>query len=472
MDKSTLSNYGWIVIVTLVLAVMLALASPFGSYVAKGFENTYTSFTQTLSTGLGQKFTYSEIEKDPHLYGIGKTKPEFVIAEYNDDYTEVTIYKNGIDSDGLMKDWEYKTTSVFQEHKETLKKVVFENGIKCIGNYAFMGCKNIEKIKLPSTIEEVGMSTFSNCYKLQETELPESLKILGKSAFSLTNLKSIEIPDNLISLGAYSFQNCSKLESVKLSPNLTVIDDGTFQSCSALKEIIIPDNVINIGISAFSNCSQLSNVVLSKNTKKLCASSFASCRSLSSIELPQSLEFIGSGAFADCIKLKELTIPQNVNRMEMSVFSGCTNLKKITMQHNINGTPKELCLGSLVYDQLEELYLGDGPYNALWSSISTNCPYYTNKDNWDGSGLYSNNVLVAVDRTIDGDFVVREGTVCLMTGAILSNAPELTSITIPESVKYIYPSFYPHSNPVIIYGKTGSAAETWANARNYTFIAI
>ena len=30
MDKETLSNYGWIVICVLVLAVMLALATPFG----------------------------------------------------------------------------------------------------------------------------------------------------------------------------------------------------------------------------------------------------------------------------------------------------------------------------------------------------------------------------------------------------------------------------------------------------------
>lgn len=33
MDKKTLSHYGWLIIITLILAVMLALATPFGSYV-------------------------------------------------------------------------------------------------------------------------------------------------------------------------------------------------------------------------------------------------------------------------------------------------------------------------------------------------------------------------------------------------------------------------------------------------------
>ena len=34
MDKETLSNYGWIVICVLVLAVMLALATPFGKFIS------------------------------------------------------------------------------------------------------------------------------------------------------------------------------------------------------------------------------------------------------------------------------------------------------------------------------------------------------------------------------------------------------------------------------------------------------
>lgn len=40
MDKETLSNYGWIVICTLVLAVMLALATPFGDFVANAVKTT------------------------------------------------------------------------------------------------------------------------------------------------------------------------------------------------------------------------------------------------------------------------------------------------------------------------------------------------------------------------------------------------------------------------------------------------
>ena len=52
MDKSTLSNYGWIVVCVLVLAVMLALATPFGNFIARGFEATYTGFDYTANEAL------------------------------------------------------------------------------------------------------------------------------------------------------------------------------------------------------------------------------------------------------------------------------------------------------------------------------------------------------------------------------------------------------------------------------------
>jgi hypothetical protein len=40
MDKETLSNYGWIVVAILVLTIMIAMATPFGKYIANAVENT------------------------------------------------------------------------------------------------------------------------------------------------------------------------------------------------------------------------------------------------------------------------------------------------------------------------------------------------------------------------------------------------------------------------------------------------
>lgn len=53
MDKSTLSNYGWVVIAVLVLSVMLALATPFGTYIKTAVENTTEGLFDVQQKAMG-----------------------------------------------------------------------------------------------------------------------------------------------------------------------------------------------------------------------------------------------------------------------------------------------------------------------------------------------------------------------------------------------------------------------------------
>lgn len=56
MDKETLSNYGWVVICVLVLVVMIALATPFGKFIAEAVKNTtqglFGASSKALNSGL------------------------------------------------------------------------------------------------------------------------------------------------------------------------------------------------------------------------------------------------------------------------------------------------------------------------------------------------------------------------------------------------------------------------------------
>ena len=56
MDKETLSNYGWVVICVLVLVVMIALATPFGNFIAQAVKGTtealFGASQNALDTGL------------------------------------------------------------------------------------------------------------------------------------------------------------------------------------------------------------------------------------------------------------------------------------------------------------------------------------------------------------------------------------------------------------------------------------
>ena len=56
MDKETLSNYGWVVICVLVLVVMIALATPFGKFIANAVKSTteglFGASEKALNSGL------------------------------------------------------------------------------------------------------------------------------------------------------------------------------------------------------------------------------------------------------------------------------------------------------------------------------------------------------------------------------------------------------------------------------------
>ncbi len=77
MDKETLSNYGWIVICVLVLAVMLALATPFGTFVADAVKSTTQGLFDVNQNALNStgliNIDRQEFESCDHDYEVTST---------------------------------------------------------------------------------------------------------------------------------------------------------------------------------------------------------------------------------------------------------------------------------------------------------------------------------------------------------------------------------------------------------------
>ena len=68
MDKETLSHYGWIVILVLILSVLLALATPFGNFITEGFKVAYTGLFDTGNNALGIIIPGAEPHEPNTLY--------------------------------------------------------------------------------------------------------------------------------------------------------------------------------------------------------------------------------------------------------------------------------------------------------------------------------------------------------------------------------------------------------------------
>ena len=219
-------------------------------------------------------YTSEEIENSEYLYAIGKTKPEYVVAKFNNDYTEVVITKNGEESDGIIQLFApWTISSPMSDRKDTLQKAIVKNGIIDLGDGSagggtFCKCTNLKSIILPNGLMYIKQSCFGDCKSLTNISFPDSITSIGWNAFNgCSSLVNIVIPNSVTSIGPYAFKDCSSLANITIPNSVTRIESATFDNCSSLASITIPESVTSIGQWAFRGCSSLTNITY-KETKE------------------------------------------------------------------------------------------------------------------------------------------------------------------------------------------------------------
>ena len=312
-------------------------------------------------------YTKEEIDASEYLYAIGKTKAEYVVAKFNEDYTEVVITKNGKDSDGIIADYAvWTTSSPMSNKKDSLKKAVIKSGITNLGDGGggygtFSSCRNLTSVTIPYGVTFIGQNTFTNCSNLTNITIPDSVTSIGNSAFSsCSNLTNITIPDSVTSIENGAFSSCSNLTNITIPDSVTSIGNSAFYGCSSLTSITIPDSVTSIGSSAFGDTAWYNNkedglvyinnilykykgnmpantsITIKDGINCINQDAFSGCSSLTSITIPDSVTSIGTSAFSECSGLTSITIPDSVTSIGNSVFCYCSDLTNIDFKGTMN----------------------------------------------------------------------------------------------------------------------------------------
>ena len=173
-----------------------------------------------------------------------------------------------ISGTGAMKNYKDGDQSpVF--NNSNVKKVVIEDGVTSIGNYAF-SYTGLKSITIPDRVTSIGNYAFAYCKNLPSITIPDGVTSIGYGAFyHCTSLTSITIPDRVTSIGFSAFSGCKNLTSITIPDSIISIGHTAFYNCSSLTSITIPDSVISIGDAAFKYCSNLKTISLScKSTLK------------------------------------------------------------------------------------------------------------------------------------------------------------------------------------------------------------
>lgn len=320
---------------------------------------------------------YYSITEDHWAYGY-----EVQVVDPGIDYTQYSVNDYGDYYDDL-------TTLDIPESVQ-FNGNTYE--VTSIGPGAFMGCKNLETIKLPNSIKEIRKSAFKRC-PITTITIPENVNYIGQEAFDYTKITSViwnakSCPvyfednysysilfDNLSSqitsftfgetvdsIPDYICYNMKALESVVILDGATHIGTYAFSGCN-LTTFNIPNSIVCIGERAFMYCYSLSSITLSNNIKTIEAEAFYNCSALSFINLPNTLKTIGESAFykcplnaisipssvtsigayafEDCDSLVNVIIPNNVVHVGCGLFANCDLLQSVTLSNNIKELPSD-----------------------------------------------------------------------------------------------------------------------------------
>ena len=219
-----------------------------------------------------------------------------------------------ISGNGAMPDYDNDNDDFapWYPYRTSISSIVIEDGVSCIGNWAFAamwnGYYNVTSVIIPNSVTRIGDVAFYWC----------------------KSLPSITLPNNLTSIGIAAFSVCYSLSSIIIPDKVTIIEARTFASCG-LVSITIPNNVTSIGEEAFVGCGYLTSITLPDNLESIEYGTFSSCISLDSITIPNNVTSIGELAFFDCYSLSSITIPNKVTSIGKKAFLRCENLTSINI---------------------------------------------------------------------------------------------------------------------------------------------
>lgn len=258
------------------------------------------------------------------------------------------------------------------EQRDSIKKVVINEGVTTIAELAFYGCSRLETVELPTGLTRIENEAFSDCDFLTEVTIPDTVTSIAEEAFNrcaalrsvelssaittispstffkCSALTSIEIPASVTSIEKSAFENCDKLQTVTFKPESTLasIGESAFSSCDVLNNVTLPDSVTSIGKSAFSGCAALETLTMSQGIKSIGASAFSGCEKLKKVELPTGLTTIDERAFENCHALEYIKIPGTVETIGDRIFYSCNSITYTVVDEgvrNLSGDMFQFC---------------------------------------------------------------------------------------------------------------------------------
>ena len=305
-----------------------------------------------------------------------------------------------ISGTGEMPEFDGSCSAPWYVDWNSIKKVVIEDGVTSISDWAFSYCISLTSITIPDSVISIGESAFDSCSVLTEINVDENnnyYSSVGGVLFSKDKKtlnaypagktsSSYVIPNGVTIIGNDAFNHCTGLKSITIPDSVTCIGNYALYGCTGLKSIKIPDSVTSIGYWAFGDCTSLTSITIPDRVTMIDDYAFCGCTGLKSVTIGNSVRGIGDNAFSGCTSLKSVTIGNSVTRIGDYAFYGCTGLTSITIPKSVTNLGEQAC--GYYYDDDAESYVKVNNF-TIYGYSGTAIERYARKDNFQFIDLYT-----------------------------------------------------------------------------------
>lgn len=210
-----------------------------------------------------------------------------------------------------------------------LKKVVIQDGVTNVSNYALFFLPAATQITLPESVTSIGRYGIALCSKLNGISLPRAVTAIGDFGLAGNSFTAVSLPDGLQTLGRGAFDACASISGMTLPAAITAVPDKCFNDCTKLLTVDYKGEVTAIGERAFEGCKSLTKAPIPAGVTALGNSAFNGCIALTDVTLPAGVTAVPDACFQDCTALADMKLPATVTSVGHNAFTGCTALKDV-----------------------------------------------------------------------------------------------------------------------------------------------
>ena len=111
------------------------------------------------------------------------------------------------------------------KNRTRITKIMIENGLEVIDEWAFDGCSSLVRVEIPPSVKRIEFNAFTQCKQLADVIFSEGLEELDDTAFrSCYQLKELHFPASLKSVDTYIAAYWNGLERLYFAGRKTEVE--------------------------------------------------------------------------------------------------------------------------------------------------------------------------------------------------------------------------------------------------------